>query len=343
MTTKAPLDAILSSLRDPHDDDELFDAMSQFAASRGLTLYPAQEEALLEVLSGNHVIMATPTGSGKSLVAMAAHFVALARGQRTYYTAPLKALVSEKFFALVEVFGSHNVGMMTGDSAVNPDAPIICCTAEILANQALRRGGEQSQDPGVDQVVMDEFHFYADPQRGWAWQVPLLELPRAQFVLMSATLGDTSFFITDIKERTGRDVVEVSGAERPVPLMFSYVIEPLPEVIEELVTTHRAPVYIVHFTQKDAVERAQALLSTKLSSAAEKAAIVEELGAFRLALGLGSCCRSFCGTGWGFTTRECYRSTGGWWSGSPKRGYSRWCVGRTRWGWELMFLFEPCC
>lgn len=293
MTTKAPLDAILSSLRDPHDDDELFDAMSQFAASRGLTLYPAQEEALLEVLSGNHVIMATPTGSGKSLVAMAAHFVALARGQRTYYTAPLKALVSEKFFALVEVFGSHNVGMMTGDSAVNPDAPIICCTAEILANQALRRGGDQSQDPGVDQVVMDEFHFYADPQRGWAWQVPLLELPRAQFVLMSATLGDTSFFITDIKERTGRDVVEVSGAERPVPLMFSYVIEPLPEVIEELVTTHRAPVYIVHFTQKDAVERAQALLSTKLSSAAEKAAIVEELGAFRFGSGFGKLLSKF--------------------------------------------------
>lgn len=343
MTTKAPLDAILSSLRDPHDDDELFDAMSQFAASRGLTLYPAQEEALLEVLSGNHVIMATPTGSGKSLVAMAAHFVALARGQRTYYTAPLKALVSEKFFALVEVFGSHNVGMMTGDSAVNPDAPIICCTAEILANQALRRGGEQSQDPGVDQVVMDEFHFYADPQRGWAWQVPLLELPRAQFVLMSATLGDTSFFITDIKERTGRDVVEVSGAERPVPLMFSYVIEPLPEVIEELVTTHRAPVYIVHFTQKDAVERAQALLSTKLSSAAEKAAIVEELGAFRFGSGFGKLLSKFLRHGVGFTTRECYRSTGGWWSGSPKRGYSRWCVGRTRWGWELMFLFEPCC
>src|SRR6478752_3798143 len=191
---------------DPTDPDALYEAFTGWAQDQGLTLYPHQDEALLELVTGAHVILSTPTGSGKSLVAVAAHFVALAQGRRTYYTAPLKALVSEKFFALVEAFGSANVGMMTGDSAVNPGAPIICCTAEILANVSLRDG----PDADVGQVVMDEFHFYADPQRGWAWQVPLLELTRVQFVLMSATLGDTTRFVEEIEERTGRPVAEVT-------------------------------------------------------------------------------------------------------------------------------------
>src|SRR5699024_8524106 len=133
-------------------------------AARGLELYPHQEEALLEIVTGAHVIASTPTGSGKSLIAVAAHAVALARGQRSVYTAPLKALVSEKFFDLVEVFGAENVGMATGDSSINPDAPIICCTAEVLANQALREGAETP----FEIVIMDEVHFSADPQRRWA-------------------------------------------------------------------------------------------------------------------------------------------------------------------------------
>lgn len=287
MSIKAPLAAALSQITDPSDPDQILEAFTEFVAGKGLSLYPAQEEAILELLDEKHVILATPTGSGKSLVAMAAHFIALARGQRTFYTAPLKALVSEKFFDLVAVFGSENVGMTTGDSAVNPEAPIICCTAEILANQALRRGGIDAFDPGVDQVVMDEFHYYADPQRGWAWQVPLLELPQVQYLLLSATLGDTEFFRKDLKERSGRDVVEVSGVERPVPLHHTYVIEPLGELIEELVSTHRAPVYVVHFTQKDAVDRAQSLLSMKIASREDKDAIAAELGAFRFGSGFG--------------------------------------------------------
>ena len=174
-------------------------------------MYPAQEEAIFELLLGNHVIVNTPTGSGKSLVATAAHFAALASGRRSYYTAPIKALVSEKFFALCRDFGSDNVGMITGDAAVNADAPIICCTAEILANQALRDGRRTD----VDLVVVDEFHYYGDPQRGWAWQVPLLELPDVQFVLMSATLGDVGFFQRDLEARSGRPVSIVRSAQRP--------------------------------------------------------------------------------------------------------------------------------
>lgn len=285
------------------DPDALYEAFVGWASDQGYELYPAQQEALLELVTGSHVILSTPTGSGKSLVAVAAHFVALAQGKRTYYTAPLKALVSEKFFDLVAAFGSHNVGMMTGDSSVNPGAPIICCTAEILANIALRTGGERFGDPSgnaladddpavpgedaVGQVVMDEFHFYSDPQRGWAWQVPLLELPRTQFLLMSATLGDVSFFVEDLERRTGVPVANVTHTERPVPLTFSYVVEPMHEVVEDLVHTRRAPVYLVHFTQAAAVERAQALLSSTVASREQRDAIAAELGAFRFGSGFG--------------------------------------------------------
>ncbi|HEX7807011.1 MAG TPA: DUF3516 domain-containing protein [Cellulomonas sp.] len=268
---------------DPSDPDALYDAFVGWATDQGLALYPHQSESLLELVTGSHVILSTPTGSGKSLVAIAAHFIALAQGRRTYYTAPLKALVSEKFFSLVAAFGSQNVGMMTGDSAVNPGAPIICCTAEILANITLRHG----DDADVGQVVMDEFHFYADPQRGWAWQVPLLELTHAQFILMSATLGDVSFFAEDIQRRTGVPVAVIADAERPVPLTFSYAIEPLHELLEELVRTRRSPVYVVHFTQREAVERAQALMSMTLASREQRDLIADELGAFRFGPGFG--------------------------------------------------------
>ncbi len=282
MTNPVPptLTALMPS--DP-DEDSLFTTFTDWTQAQGLTLYPAQEDALLEIVSGSHVILATPTGSGKSMVAIGAHFVAMAQGKRSFYTAPIKALVSEKFFALCAVFGAENVGMMTGDAAVNSSAPIICATAEIVANLALREG----RGADIGQVVMDEFHFYSEPDRGWAWQVPLLELPAAQFVLMSATLGDVSFFVDDLQRRTGRPVAVVANTERPVPLMFSYVTTPLQETIEELVATNQAPVYVVHFTQASALERAQALTSVKLCSKAEKDAIAELIGNFRFATGFG--------------------------------------------------------
>jgi superfamily II RNA helicase len=265
------------------DPDSLFDAFADWAKGQGLTLYPHQEEALIEIASGANVILSTPTGSGKSLVAAGAHFMALADGRRTFYTAPIKALVSEKFFALCDMFGAANVGMLTGDASVNDDAPIICCTAEILANIALR-DGEQAD---VGQVIMDEFHFYAEPDRGWAWQVPLIELPQAQFVLMSATLGDVTRFEGDLTRRTGRPTALVSSVERPVPLLFSYATTPLHETLEELLSTHQAPIYVVHFTQAAALERAQALMSVNVSSRADKDAIAEAIGSFRFTAGFG--------------------------------------------------------
>ncbi|MGW9207335.1 DEAD/DEAH box helicase [Embleya sp. NPDC055664] len=265
------------------DPDALYEAFAAYAEERGLTLYPAQEEALIELVSGNNVILNTPTGSGKSLVAAGAHFAALARKERSFYTAPIKALVSEKFFDLVAQFGTENVGMMTGDASVNAGAPIICCTAEVLANIALRDGA----DADVGLVVMDEFHFYGDPDRGWAWQIPLIELPRAQFLLMSATLGDMDHFQADLKRRTGRSTTIVKSATRPVPLYFSYRVTPLHETIEELLTTREAPVYIVHFTQASAVERAQSLMSINMCTRAEKDQIASVIGRFRFTTKFG--------------------------------------------------------
>jgi superfamily II RNA helicase len=263
--------------------DDVFAAFADWTADQGFSLYPHQEEALIEIVSGANVILSAPTGSGKSLVATGAHFTALARDERTFYTAPIKALVSEKFFALCDIFGPEEVGMMTGDGSVNASAPIICCTAEVLANIALRDGA----DADAGQVVMDEFHFYADPDRGWAWQVPLLELPRAQFVLMSATLGDVSRFERDLTRRTGRPTAAVISAERPVPLSFSFAMSPLHETVGELLATHEAPIYIVHFTQAAAIEQAQALMSVNVCSRAEKDAIAELIGNFRFAPGFG--------------------------------------------------------
>ena len=285
--TDAPAPEVLANLGErvpaSGDPEEIIDAFMGWVAERGLSLYPAQEEALLEIVAGSHVIVNTPTGSGKSLVATAAHFTALAEGRRSFYTAPIKALVSEKFFDLSATFGADKVGMMTGDASVNHDAPIICCTAEILANLALREG----RAANVGQVVMDEFHYFADPERGWAWQVPLLELVDAQQILMSATLGDVSRFTEDLPERTGRPVAVITSVTRPVPLVHQFKMIPLTEVLEELLSTHQAPVYVVHFTQASAVERAQALLSVNLCTREEKDAIAAMIGGFRYSAGFG--------------------------------------------------------
>ncbi len=267
----------------PFDPDDFIGIFDEWVREQGIRLYPAQEEAVLELVLGRHLVLSTPTGTGKSLVALAAHAIALAQGQRSWYTAPIKALVSEKFFQLVEAFGSGNVGLVTGDSRVNPDAPILCCTAEILANQALRHGAGAP----ADLVVMDEFHYYADPQRGWAWQVPLLLLPRAQFLLMSATLGDVTAIAEDLERRTGREVAQVTGVERPVPLDYRYVMTPVHETAEQLLDEGLAPIYIVHFSQAAAVERAQALSSAKVATREQRDAIAEELGGFRFAPGFG--------------------------------------------------------
>ena len=266
------------------DADEAFSLFLEYEMECGIELWPHQEDACMAIALGDHVILGTPTGSGKSTVALWMAFLALATGQRMYYTAPIKALVSEKFFDFTRRLGRDNVGMITGDVSINAQAPIICCTAEILANDALRYG----DGANVAYAALDEFHFFGDRERGWAWQVPLLTLPYTQFLLMSATLGDTSAIAAKVEERTRRPVTTIANAPRPVPLEYLFADDTALEgTVELAMRRDEAPIYIVHFSQDEALKSAQSLASFGISTKEQRQAIKEELwdGRFTTAFG----------------------------------------------------------
>ena len=276
--------------------EEALDLFLGWVDSRGIELWPHQEEALLSLAAGDHLILGTPTGSGKSMVALGMCFMSVCTDRRAYYTAPIKALVSEKFFDLVELFGRENVGMITGDASINAGAPIICCTAEILANQALREG--EKCDVGC--VAMDEFHFYADPDRGWAWQVPLLTLPHTQFLLMSATLGDTSTIAEALSKHTGgRAVDTIADAPRPVPLSYEFVDTALEGTVELALRAGEAPLYIVHFSQDAALASAQSLASYGVSTKEQREAVKDAIKGTRFTTTFGKTLQRLLGCGVG--------------------------------------------
>jgi superfamily II RNA helicase len=272
-TSDFPLLRYLPGAGQKLDSGDLLDRFLAYLSDKGVELYPAQEEAILALYEGRNVILNTPTGSGKSLVATALHFHSLAHGRRSVYTCPIKALVNEKFLALCAEFGPDQVGMTTGDATVNRDAPILCCTAEILSNMALREGPAA---PAHD-VIMDEFHYYSDRERGVAWQVPLLTLSYARFLLMSATLGDTAVFEQGLTKVTGLKTLVVRSNDRPVPLDFVYSETALHEAIRDLVFGGKAPVYLVSFTQRECAEEAQNLLSIDICTKDEKKVIAAAL------------------------------------------------------------------
>ena len=272
-----------------------FERFLDWTLARGIELWPHQEDALMDLAAGDHVIVGTPTGSGKSMIALGMHFLAMCTGRRSYYTAPIKALVSEKFFNLVEVLGRDNVGMVTGDASVNPDAPVICCTQEILANRALREGEEAD----IGCVAVDEFHYYGEPDRGWAWQVPLLVLKRTQFLLMSATLGDVTSIAASLRERTGRAVDVIADAPRPVPLSYEYVLTPLEATIELALREGKAPLYVVHFSQDAALASAQALASYGVATKEQREAVKDAMKGTRFTTGFGKTLKRLLGCGVG--------------------------------------------
>ncbi len=265
------------------DPGEVVEAFAAWAAAGGRPLYPHQEEAALALASGDHVVLATPTGSGKSLVATAGVVLALDRGERAVWTAPIKALVAEKFFELVGLLGAERVGLATGDAAINTGAPVLVCTAEVLANQALAAGS--ATDVGF--ACLDEFHYYADADRGWAWQVPLLEMDRCQFLLASATLGDVTAITDDLAARSGRPVAAVTSVHRPTPLYHQWRMTAVADSITEAVREGLSPVYVVHGTQAAAVERAQALVSLPLTTRAQREAIAAAVATVKLPAGFG--------------------------------------------------------
>ena len=277
------------------DADEILGLFLDWVSAGGLTLYPAQEEALLEIMAGKHVILGTPTGSGKSLVALGLHFKAACEGRVSFYTSPIKALASEKFFSLCSELGPENVGMLTGDASINAEASVLCCTAEVLSNMALRLGSNLA----APYVVMDEFHYYADKERGVAWQVPLLILQETQFLLMSATLGDTRAIAERLKRDSGREVAHVTSEDRPVPLDYEYRETPLHETIEDLLAQKKSPIYVVNFTQRECAELAQSLTSVKIGSREEREEIRKIVAGRRLATPYGKEFRRFLSFGVG--------------------------------------------
>lgn len=279
----------------PIPPDESLLMFMEWAETQGSALWPHQEEALLDLAAGDNVILGTPTGSGKSLVALGMHFMSMCQGKRCFYTAPIKALVNEKFFDLVDVLGRENVGMITGDTSINPDAPLICCTAEILANEALREG----EDAEVFAVAMDEFHYYGDPERGWAWQVPLLTLPHTQFLLMSATLGDMTEVAELLESHTGRKVDVIDDAPRPVPLTYRYVETPLENTVELAMRNGEIPVYVVHSSQQAALATAQSLANFGITTKEQRKAIKAAVGTGRFTTAFGKTLQRFleCGVG----------------------------------------------
>lgn len=287
--------ALELNARDTLTREDAWEAFMEWCAGRGIELWPHQEEALMALMMGDHVVLGTPTGSGKSLVALGMHFMAVARGETSYYTAPIKALVSEKFFDLVDLFGRDLVGMLTGDVQINPDAPIICCTAEILANRALSEGDKAD----ISSVAADEFHFFSDPDRGKAWQIPLLCLPQTQFLLMSATLGDMGD-ITDLMERmSGRTVDQIMDAERPVPLEYRYAMTALEATVELALRNGEGPVYIVHFAQAAALDSAQALSSFGIATKEQRKAIQEACRGTRFTTAFGKVLKRLLSSGVG--------------------------------------------
>ncbi len=275
--------------------EKAYERFIDWVAARGIDLWPHQEDALFALAAGSNVILGTPTGSGKSLVALGMMFMAMASGQRAYYTAPIKALVSEKFFYLVDILGRDNVGMITGDSHINTGAPIICCTAEILANQALREG----EDTDVGCVAMDEFHFFSDPDRGWAWQVPLLTLPHAQFLLMSATLGDMTAIGQTLNRTTGRDLELIADAPRPIPLSYEYVKTALEGTVELALRQGDSPLYIVHFSQDAALQSARSLASYGVATKEQREAIKEAIKGGRFTTAFGKTLKHLISSGVG--------------------------------------------
>jgi superfamily II RNA helicase len=286
VNTAAPL---LIDLMPPPGSDpaEVVDAFATWATAGGRALYPHQEDAAIALAGSEHVVLATPTGSGKSLVAIVGILLALNRGERAVWTAPIKALVAEKFFDLAGLLGPEKVGLATGDAGINSDAPVLVCTAEIFAQMTLAQGAKDPADGGMGFACLDEFHYYGEHERGWAWQVPLLTAHRTQFLLMSATLGDMTAIATDLETRTKRTVTEVTTVKRPTPLYHSYRVTPVSDSVVEAITEGLSPVYVVHGSQLSAIERAQALSSLPLTTRPQREAIAAALEGVRFAPGFG--------------------------------------------------------
>jgi hypothetical protein len=247
--------------------------VDKFFWSQGREPYPVQEQAISAIISGKSVLVTVPTGTGKTLMAKAGIFAALARGQRAVYTTPLRALTEEKFRELSDDFGPENVGFATGDYKINRDAPIQVEVAEILWNRIV---GEKNVAP-ADIVIMDEGHYFNDPERGYVWEQSIIGLdPRAQLVVLSATVGHPERFCHWVHLTRKVEMHLIDSRERKVPLEHQFREELLLDTVKDLSWKGDVPAIIFCFGRELCFDVARLLKSCRRFTSDEEKAEVEK-------------------------------------------------------------------
>lgn len=258
--------------------------VEKFFWSQGREPYPVQEQAISAIIGGQSVLVTVPTGTGKTMMAKAGIFAALARGQRVVYTTPLRALTEEKFRELSADFGEANVGFATGDYKVNREAPVQVEVAEILWNRVV---GEKNVCP-ADLVIMDEGHYLNDLERGYVWEQSIIGLdPRSQLVVLSATVGHPERFCHWVELTRKVKMLSIDSRERRVPLEHQFKEELLIDVVKQLAHDGDVPAIIFCFGRELCFEVARLLKSCRrFTTDAEKEEIDKRCDAALLPAGV---------------------------------------------------------
>ena len=266
-----------AQMSDARSDEELELAFyEEFLIEAGIEPYPVQEEAFSHIFAGHNVLVTVPTGTGKTLMAKAGIFRALHSGKTAVYTTPLRALTEEKFRELCEDFGEENVGFATGDYKVNPAAPIQVLVAEILWNRIY---GDRVKIP-ADIVIMDEGHYFNEPERGYVWEQSVIGLdPRSQLVILSATIGQPQAFCQWAYMTRRVQMHLVQSYERKIPLEHQWREQYLVELVKELYGAGDYPAIIFCFSRNECFERARLLKSCPRFTSDEERESIREIAA----------------------------------------------------------------